>query len=233
MEPTTSKERLLLVAADLPPAGPLATWLRHLPYLSNLAERGARARIKAPANGLAAWPSLVTGTPQHTESWDESAAFWRLLTDKGRRVVVCDAAKDETQALAGQSDWDFMLLRYHDAAAPEPGADALHRWQDWDKAIAAVGMAAGSHTAVIALALPPAAGEGTVVAGGGFIAKIGDMGTINLLDLAPTITWLLDVAPTSQMTGRVWDELWQPEAGWSEEEQQALFQHLKGLGYLS
>jgi hypothetical protein len=108
----------------------------------------------------------------------------------------------------------------------------LHRWQEWDKAIAAIGMAAGPQTAVMALALP-AAGEGMVVAGGGFIAKIGDMGTIGLLDVAPTILWLLDVAPPKQMTGRVWDELWQPEAGWSEEEQQALFQHLKGLGYLA
>jgi hypothetical protein len=81
--------------------------------------------------------------------------------------------------------------------------------------------------------LPTATRDGVLVAGGGFIARLGDVGTMDLLDLAPTILWLLDVPPPRQMTGRVWDELWRPEAGWSEEEQQALFQHLKGLGYLA
>jgi hypothetical protein len=109
----------------------------------------------------------------------------------------------------------------------------LGRWQAWDQAIAPLGLAAGAQTAVMVLGLPADSEDGVLIAGGGFIAQAGDLGTVNLLDLAPTILWLLDIAPTQQMTGRVWDELWRPEAGWTDAEQEALFAHLRGLGYLS
>lgn len=242
------------------PAGALSGgWLRHLPYLAALAERGVHARIGplpgegSPAPtiedprlggaGSAIWATFATGVRHGVGASSETSKtnFWDLLADKGKEMIIrhptgssnSPIGDEEAATLAARADWHFMMLVYPPNLAAETGQDTLRHWQEWDRTIAGIGMAAGPQTAVMVVGLPTAADPGVLVAGGGFIAQLGDVGTMELVDLAPTILWLLDVPPPRQMTGRVWDELWRPEADWSEAEQEALFQHLRGLGYLS
>jgi len=234
MGATPSNERLLLLVNGTPLAGSPRSGLRDLPYLASLAQRGVNARLKMAARGMPVWTAFATGAPQATGPLDEKMTFWHLLADKGKQVVTRNPMEDAREALtlAAHENWHFMMLVYPSIAA-EAGKETFSRWQEWDKAIAGIGMAAGAQTAVMVVGLPTATDPGVLVAGGGFIAQLGDVGTMDLLDLAPTILWLLDVPPPRQMTGRVWDELWRPEAGWSDAEQEALLQHLRGLGYLS
>jgi len=97
--------------------------------------------------------------------------------------------------------------------------------------------------------------EGIVIAWGAGIKRLGEVPPISIMDIAPTVLYLLDVAIPSWMDGRLLREWivpsllaqappeWrddQPEesghqdgASWTEEDEEEILERLRGLGYLS
>jgi hypothetical protein len=169
----------------------------------------------------------------------EEKTFWHLLQQAGKPIVVhAVAAPSDIRPAVTAGDWDFCLVVCTWRPEALSAAGRLTVWQAFDEVLARIKTDAGAQTAVMVLGLPTSEDEGLLIAGGGFFAAAGDMGTVDLLDVAPTVLWLakprtsLDVPVGGTMPGRVLDEIW-AETGWSDEEREVLFKHLQGLGYLA
>ena len=108
-----------------------------------------------------------------------------------------------------------------------------HTWQQWDKEIEKLALGAGQGTTVWVLALPDKAEDTAwLLAGGADVATVGKSGPVNLIDLAPTILWWLDVDPPPSMVGRILEEVKEVDSGLTDDEMDMLTDHLRGLGYL-
>jgi hypothetical protein len=72
---------------------------------------------------------------------------------------------------------------------------------------------------------------GIVVIGGDAVASLGDLGTLHLFDVAPTLLSLCEVPIPSWLEGDAVEVRSTSDAPLSDEEQAILQQHLSGLGY--
>jgi len=209
------------------------------PFWQLLEEAGQRVLCcGTPPNSAALPIPISAGDPLRQVGQKD----WKLMIvwDTPPSEEVADSEVTSPPG-APEGAWRRIRTRIASLFNPNSGGPAtdsarssLHHWLRWDKEIAPLGIAVDAQTAVMAIFLPSGGErEGALVAGGGCIAPLGESPAINLLDLPPTILWLLDVAPSKEMTGRVWDDLWQSEASWTEAEKDALVNRLKGLGYLS
>jgi hypothetical protein len=228
--PTTPhRDRLLLSVNTGCPAGDPAEWLSRMPTLAALARRGSWAQVAlpGPTSPEALWSLLRAGAPPGLEPGDGVPPFWEFLRGAGKRVVLehRDTGAGPVRHLAGSalpSDWQLLLLRLH-----EPSLET------WDRDLKGLSRTAAPQAGLMAVGFHPAGGTpGLLVAGGGFLASAGNLGVIELADLPPTILWLQGVTPPEGMGGHLITELGVLEEGHTEDDMEALFDRLRGLGYL-
>lgn len=209
---------LLLLVTMAPPAGRLAEY----PCLNRLAQTGLWAKVSAPGPGSAQaiWAAFALGAMQPQDA-PAVEPFWQVARAAGKQVVFCRLSSGDPGLLDAGAGWHLVVCLPGDESQSE----------DW-QVIEALASAAGYEAAVMVVGLPAGGAPGLMVAGGGMIAAAGDLETIDLLDLPPTILAWLGVPVPGYMSGRALDSLRRPDEGYTPQELDMLTEHLRGLGYL-
>jgi hypothetical protein len=206
------------------------------------------------------WRALSSGFRVGAESpiaqgAGQTRSLWQLLSDAGKQVVASSyplgwpldllpqattrASEIDGRAPAETIGWDVSVSVHETADTATdpntglPGAEAsADLWARWDQYLSSefAGSALGRMNMIVALPTNRNA-EGLLVLEGNGIAALGDLGTLDLLDIAPTVLSLFQVPVPSWMEGEVVDVLEQDDYPLSDEEQELLQKHLSGLGY--
>jgi len=206
------------------------------------------------------WRSLSLGfnagpVSRVRQATGQTSSLWQQLANAGKKMIAKSYPPEwpfdlipqsatrvgelDTPASAEAVGWDVLLSIHETADSPTslnigtPEAETVaKRWASWDRCLSAetVGMEPSLLSMVVALPTQHG-GEGLLVLAGSKIAAVGDLGTLDSLDIAPTVLSFFDLAIPSWMEGLAVDVLEHDDDPLSDAEQELLQQHLAGLGY--
>jgi hypothetical protein len=245
MEGSNGIEHLLLIITDAPSADLEVNWIANLAYLGTQARQGFWANIN-PLERMTSeeiWSFFTTGS---TNSQAMEVPFWKILEGSGKVVFVhgtppgvtphIQTETDDLNQLVKQDDWQLLMaFIYRDTLLGhgQPNGENVPIWELVDKAVESLALAAGSQTTLLVVALPdPDEGRGIVVAGGYQIAPLGNPGPVNLIDIPPTISWLLGAEVPASSSSRILKDILKSDSDLTQDEMDILTEHLRGLGYL-
>jgi hypothetical protein len=244
MKESNGIERILLIITEALSADLEPNWIATLPYLGTQARQGFWAYIDplAEIDSDDIWSSFSTGSTLHQA---KGMPFWQVLEEFGKVVFTHGTLPFEElpiqtelgglQQLVEQGDWHLLIAFFsrENLRARQDLSENIPVWEFLDREIESLALAAGSQTTLIVVALPNQDDErGLVLAGGHKIAPLGNPGPASLLDIAPTILWLLGTEVPASSNGRFLQDILKSDSDLTQDEMDLLTEHLRGLGYL-
>jgi hypothetical protein len=243
MEEIDRINRLLIILTDSFPRNLEQNWFSKLAYLGTHTRQGLWAELFSPTykSKEKLWSLFSTGA----DELEKRARFWDMVNRNGKSGIIFseieplkhfhNTQEKNLYQLLKQEDWSLFITAIpktiEDRDTP---SDSLEwdKFHQLDREIETVALAAGPKTSIMIISFPAPEQTGWLILGGPKIASIGNPGPVDLMDLPPTILWLLGIDVPPYMPGQILEEILDSGSDLTQEEMDILADHLRGLGYL-
>ena len=243
MVENNTKQQLIMIVTDTLPGDLNYSKLENLRFVGSFVRKGLWAELDL--NGAVSketiWSYLLNGTTVYPT---ENSLMVEILQNNNKPIYIFDPpvpiahpavkSTDKIGQILEQDDWQLIIINSPSGIPQSAGVNiSPDDWQSWDDHIGGLTKVADYNPIILVLAIADKdQGKSWIFTGGSKIASLGNPGPVNILDIAPTILWILDIDIPQSMEGRIMNEILDTGMDFTAEEMDLLTDHLRGLGYL-